>query len=98
MTRKRRTAEAKAKLVLESFTTSISAAELCRRQQVDASLLVKWREAFIAGGKQALENGHVPREKALERENDELKQLVGELTLANAVLKKYSRQNGEVRQ
>lgn len=97
MTRRKRTSEEKAKIVLESLTTSIGVAEQCRRHQVDPSLFYKWREAFLAGGKKALESGHLPREQALERENAELKQLVGELTLANGVLKKYSRQNGEVR-
>ena len=87
MTRRKRTSEEKAKIVLESLTTLVGVAEQCRQHQVDPALFYKWREAFLAGEKRALENGLIPREKALERKNEELKQLVAEFTLANGASK-----------
>ncbi len=48
----------------------------------------EWKDKFIQGGKKALAGAPPNREVALEKENLDLKQLVGELTIANSSLKK----------
>jgi transposase-like protein len=83
------TAEEKIRIVLESLNTSIGVAELCRKYAVNPVVFYTWKEKFIEGGKQALarsrrnEGGGV-----LQAENTRLKQLIGELTIANDAFKK----------
>jgi len=70
------------------------AARLARRFGVSEQTLYRWRDDFLAGGEAALSTGkgqNGPR----ERENAELKkqlsqrdQVIGELTIANRILKK----------
>ena len=70
------------------------AAKLARRFGVSEHTLYRWRDEFLAGGQAALASGkgqHDPR----DRENVELKkqlaerdQVIGELTIANRILKK----------
>jgi transposase-like protein len=70
------------------------AAKLARRFGVSEPTLYRWRDDFLAGGEAALSAGkgqHDPR----DRENAELKrqlaqrdQVIGELTIANRILKK----------
>ena len=70
------------------------AAKLARRFGVSEQTLFRWRDDFLAGGEAALSSGkgrHDPR----DRENAELKKqlaerdrVIGELTIANRVLKK----------
>ena len=70
------------------------AAVLARRYGVSESTLQKWREKFVAGGRAALANGRgtgdaqSQRIEALEREVAERDRVVGELTIANRILKK----------
>jgi len=78
----------KQQIVLEALTTSATTAEICRRHNVSSTQLYEWREKFIQGGKKALAGAPPNREVALEKENSDLKQLVGELTIANSALKK----------
>lgn len=89
MIRRRWTAEEKIRIVLESLNTSIGLAELCRKYAVNPTVFYAWRTRFIEGGKQALtrsrrnEGGGM-----LQGENERLKQLIGELTIANDAFKK----------
>jgi len=89
MTRRHWTPEEKIRIVLESLNTSIGTAELCRKYAVTPTLFNYWRTRFIEGGKQALSafrrNGGG---EALQAENQRLKQLIGELTIANDAFKK----------
>ena len=49
-----------------------------------------WRERFIQAGKRGLAGDRSTPEAELEKENNQLKEVIGELTLANAILKKLS--------
>ena len=70
------------------------AAKLARRFGISEHTLYRWRDDFLAGGEAALASGkgqNAPR----NRENVELKkqlaerdQVIGELTIANRILKK----------
>lgn len=90
MPRRRWTAAEKAEMVLESLTTSIPISELCRKYQISSSQFYTWRERFIQAGKSGLGKARSTREEELEKENEQLKGVIGELTLANAIFKKRS--------
>ena len=82
--------EDKVRIVMESINTSISMSELCRRYVVPNTFYA-WKEKFLEAGKMGLsgglgKNGHASKE--LEHENERLKTLIGELTIANDSLKK----------
>ena len=85
------TTEQKIAIVLESLNTNISVAELCRKHNVTPNAFYGWKEKFVDAGKLALasssrtsDTGH----QELEAENEKLKRLIGELTIANDALKK----------
>jgi transposase-like protein len=70
------------------------AARLARRFGVSEHTLYRWRDEFLAGGEAALASGKGQSDPR-ERENGELKRqlaerdrVIGELTIANRVLKK----------
>ena len=87
--RKQRTADEKAAMVLATFREDVIVAEVARQHSVDESLLHKWRRAFMEGGKQAFRDGaSASGDKALQRENDQLKKVLGEKTLKVEILKK----------
>ena len=89
MTKSKFTPDQKIQIVLESIKTSIGTAELCRRHNVHPPTFQTWRQLFMEGGKDRLsQHGKSDLGRGLKKENDDLKRLVGELTLANDVLKK----------
>jgi len=89
MPHRRWTAEEKIRIVLESLNTSIGVAELCRKYAVNPVVFYAWKEKFIEGGKQALtQSRRNTGEGVLQAENTRLKQLIGELTIANDAFKK----------
>ena len=89
MSKKMRSASDKTAIVMESFTTNIGAAELCRKHNLSPRVFYSWKEKFLEGGKQALSarKGKNPND-TLQKENADLKTLVGEMAFANLVLKK----------
>ncbi len=83
------TAEEKASIVMEVLTTSAPLAEICRKYNVQPTLVYKWKERFMQGGRRALSgNDASDREKQLEQENRKLKEMIAEVVLANELLKK----------
>ena len=89
MVRSKFTPKEKALIILEFFNTHISMAEICRKHKIQPPTFYQWKEKFIAGGKSGL-NGKSEDDivKNLKNENDSLKRLVGEVTMANDILKK----------
>ena len=86
---KKWTASEKAIIVLESLTTSISIAELCRKHNLSPNTFYPWKDKFLESGKSAFSgapNWNVC--KQLQKENNSLKHLIGELTIANDAFKK----------
>jgi transposase-like protein len=67
--------------------------ELCRREGTVSNLYYRWSKDFLEAGKKRLQ-GDTAREATssevgdLRSENDQLKQLVAELSLKNRLLKK----------
>src|SRR6516165_805118 len=83
--------------VLSLLRKEESAAVLARRYGVSEPTLYRWRDDFLAAGEAALANGTRggtntrDRQIAeLERQIEKRDQVIGELTIANRVLKKTS--------
>ena len=70
------------------------AARLARRIGVSEQTLYRWRDEFIAGGEAALANGKGGTDsrereiRGLQKEVECRDQVIGELTIANRILKK----------
>ena len=87
--------EQRAQLVLRLLSKEAPAAQIARRAGISEQTLYRWRDEFLSAGKRALNGrGKVGEEaKAIERLEGELAerdQVIGELTVANRVLKKLS--------
>ena len=92
-TRRKFSPEEKIRVVLEGLRGEQSVAELCRREGIAANLYYRWSKDFLEAGKKRLQ-GDTVREatssevKDLRSENDQLKQLVAELSLSLRLEKK----------
>ena len=91
--RRRFPSEEKIRILLEGVRAEISVAELCRREGIHPTVYYKWLKDFMEAGKKRL-RGDTQREanreevEQLRQENQRLKQLVADLSLANMTLKK----------
>ena len=94
-TRRKFKPDEKIRIILEGLKGEDSISEICRREGIYPSVYYKWSKAFLEAGKRRL-NGDTLREATsddvsdLRTENDQLKQLVAELSLDNRILKKSS--------
>jgi transposase len=92
-TRRKFTSEEKIRIVLEGLKAEDSIAEICRREGIAPGMYYKWSKTFLEAGKRRL-NGDTKGEATsddvtkLRQENEQLKQLVAELSLDNRILKK----------
>lgn len=92
-TRKKYSAEEKIRIVLEGLRGEESISTICRRESIAPNLYYKWSKDFLEAGKRRLQ-GDMVREATsgevteLREENEQLKQLVADLSLKNRVLKK----------
>jgi transposase len=95
VTRRQFPTEEKIRIVLEGIRGEIAVSELYRREGIHPAIYYKWLEDLMEGGKGRL-RGDTKREatseevRELREENERLKQLVAELSLANLTLKKAS--------
>ena len=92
-TRRKYTPEEKIRIVLEGFRREVTVNDLCRREGIKAHSYYAWTKEFMEAGKERLSRDTVrdaTRQEIVElrRENGELKQLVGELSLQVSRLKK----------
>lgn len=94
-TRRKFSSEEKIRIILEGLRGEESISELCRREGISANLYYRWSKEFLEAGKRRLK-GDTKREATsaevltLRNENEQLKQLVAELSLRNRELKKIS--------
>ena len=92
------TTEQKIAIVMESLNTNISVAELCRKHNVTPNAFYGWKVKFLGAGKLALAGSFkTGRGEELATENENLKKLIGELTIANSALKKALTDGGRKR-
>ncbi len=85
-TRRKYTPEEKIRIVLEGFRRETTVNDLCRREGIKPHSYYAWTKEFMEAGKERLTRDSVrdaTRQEIdqLKRENGELKQLVGELSL-----------------
>lgn len=94
-TRRKFSSEEKIRIVLEGLKGEESISGLCRREGIVPNLYYRWSKDFLEAGKRRLQ-GDTQREansaevNNIREENEQLKQLVAELSLKNRVLKKNS--------
>jgi len=92
-TRRKFNPEEKIRIILEGLKGEDSISAICRREGIAPSLYYKWSKAFLQAGRRRLK-GDTLREAnsdevgEIRQENEQLKQLVAELSLKNRVLKK----------
>jgi transposase len=92
-TRRKFNSEEKIRIILEGLKGEDSIAAICRREGIAPSLYYKWSKTFLQAGKRRLNGDTIGEANSdevseLRQENDQLKQLVAELSLKNRVLKK----------
>ena len=92
-TRRRYIPEEKIRIVLEGFRREVTVNDLCRREGIKPHSYYAWTKEFMEAGKDRLTRETVRDATGqeigeLRRENGELKQLVGELSLQVSRLKK----------
>jgi len=92
-TRRKFSSEEKIRIVLEGLKGEEAISAIFRREGIAPALYYRWSKDFIEAGKKRL-TGDTMREanssevKELKTENQDLKEVVTELTLQNRVLKK----------
>jgi transposase len=92
-TRRKFNSEEKIRIILEGLKGEDSIAAICRREGVAPSLYYKWSKSFLEAGKRRLKGDTIREANSdevteIRKENEQLKQLVAELSLKNRVLKK----------
>jgi len=87
--------EERMEVVLALLRREDSAAELSRRHQVSEATIYRWRDAFLAAGKAGLGKPEGSAQAAATRRIEQLEgelakraQIIGELSIANDILKK----------
>lgn len=87
-----RTVEDKLRVVLAVLRGEVSIKEASRREGVSETSVANWRDQFLAGGRQGLEQGRrvapSSAEQRLALEVDDLKMALGEAHAELRVLKK----------
>ena len=90
------TAAQRREVVLLLLRREEPAGKLARRYGISEQTLYRWRDEFLAGGESALANGKGGTDsrdreiKELKKEVERRDQVIGELTIANRILKKTS--------
>ena len=87
--------EERRQVVLAMLRHDATVPELARRSGVSENTLYRWRDQFLEGGLAGLRSGSRPpgqsREIAeLKKQVAERERVIGELTIANRILKKTS--------
>jgi transposase len=79
--------------VVEGTRGEVVVSELCRREGIHPTIYYKWLKDFVEAGKER-QRGDTKREttskevRQVREENERLKQLLAELSLANLTLKR----------
>jgi transposase len=90
-------AEVKLKIVLESMQRDSTQEEVCRKFGISSSMLHRWRKQFQERATEIFLDQRDPQQKARAQGYDpgespeDLKKIIGELTVQNEILKKAQR-------
>jgi len=83
MKRRKWSSEQKLKIILEGLSGQIEIGKLCNKYQISQALYYRWRDQLLSHGHQAFETKNITKkEQHLEDENRQLKQIIGDLTIA----------------
>lgn len=87
--RKQYTPEFKFKAVMESFQRDTTIEAVCRKFDVPSSVMSRWRQEFQQYGPGACEGKRKEQERTPDpgESPEELKKIIGELTVQNDLLK-----------
>ncbi len=88
MTKTGFTPEQKIRIVLESIRTSTGTARLCRKHGARPAALQAWRRRFLDAGKAGLAHRGNADPARVPKRDDNPKLVMGEMAVANDVLKK----------
>ena len=88
MVKSKFTPEQSIQIVLESIRTGISTAELCHKHNVHPQTFHSWKQRFMESDKAGLsQSGKKDPIKTVKKREEDYKRLIGELTIANDILK-----------
>ena len=92
-TRRKYAPEDKIRIVLEGFRREVTVSDLCRRERIKPGVFYAWTKEFMEAGKERLTRDTIrdaTRQEIehLKRENNDLKQLVADLSLEVHRIKK----------
>ena len=94
--RKSYTPEFKLKVVLESMQRDTTQEEVCKKFGLSSSMIHRWRKEFQTNAASVFHDKRDPKQKAQSQgyepgeSPDDLKKIIGELTVQNEILKKAS--------
>ena len=94
--RKSYTPEFKLKVVLETMQRDTTQEEVCKKFGVSSSMIHRWRKEFQDHAATVFPDKRNPKQKAASQgyapgeSPDDLKKIIGELTVQNEILKKAS--------
>jgi transposase len=94
--RKSYTPEFKLKVVLESMQRDTTQEEVCQKFGLSSSMIHRWRKEFQTNAESRFHDKRDPKQKAQSQgyepgeSPDDLKKIIGELTVQNEILKKVS--------
>ena len=89
--RKSWSVEQKLTIVLSALSERQSVAELSRQYGANENQIYRWKERFLASGRQGLMGAQaLTADQRLQAENEQLKKLLGEKTLELDIVKKLS--------
>lgn len=87
MKRRNWTTEEKLAVVLEGLNQRRSVAEICREHEISQTIYYRWRDRFLEGARNGLENGSAD-EKAHRAEIERLEKIIGKQAIEMDMLKK----------
>ena len=86
MSGKTYTVEEKYNIVFESLSTNQAITDLCRRHGISSSKYQVWKDQFLTGARSELEGK--AKKSPYEKQVEEMKSVIADLTIANDALKK----------
>ena len=75
-------------VVMQGLKGEKSVSEIYKENGLSKTMYYKWRDAFLEGGKKALESGNKSYDRALEAEIEKLQKIIGKQASEIEVLRK----------
>jgi len=83
------TAEEKFTIVMEGLKGQKTVSEICKEHALSQTVYYKWRDVFLEGGKNTLENGgKSSKDKTPEADIERLQKIIGKQAVQIEILKK----------